>query len=93
MILQILQTVVSDEGEGGGSGGGAEAEAAAYIAYLVFMLVFWIIWLVIAILMCIWVYKDAKERDDINETLWLIIVLLTGIIGFLIYYFVIRKEK
>jgi len=88
----ILQTAF-ENGGGNGAEGGADSAAAAYMATMVIMMVFWIIWIIIAILMCIWVYKDAKERDDVNETLWLIIVLLTGIIGFLIYYFVIRKEK
>jgi len=86
----ILQTALDN---GGSNGAEADSAAAAYAATMIALTVFWIIWIVIAILMCIWVYKDAKERDDVNETLWLIIVLLTGIIGFLIYYFVIRKEK
>lgn len=88
----ILQTAL-DNGGSNGAEGGADSAAAAYVATMIVLTVFWIIWIIIAILMCIWVYKDAKEREDVNETLWLIIVLLTGIIGFLIYYFVIRKEK
>jgi hypothetical protein len=71
----------------------AEAATAYWIGIMIFWTIFWIVWIVIAILMCIWVYKDAKEREDVDETLWLIIVILTGIIGFLIYYFVVRKEK
>jgi len=90
MILQAL----SDEGSNGGSNGASEGGAeAAMLGIYIFSIVFWIIWIVIAILMAIWVYKDAKEREDIDETLWLIIVILTGIIGFLIYYFAIRKKK
>jgi len=50
-----------------------------------------IIWLVIAILLCIWVYRDAESRG-MNGALWLIIVLITGIVG-LIIYVVVRKEK
>jgi heme/copper-type cytochrome/quinol oxidase subunit 2 len=50
-----------------------------------------IIWFVIAILLCIWVYKDAESRG-MNGVLWLIVVLIAGIIG-LIIYLVVRKEK
>jgi len=50
-----------------------------------------IIWFIIAILLCIWVYRDAESRG-MNGALWLIIVLIAGIIG-LIVYLVVRKEK
>jgi len=50
-----------------------------------------IIWLVIAILLCIWVYRDAESRG-MSGVLWLIVVLIAGIIG-LIIYLIVRKEK
>jgi len=50
-----------------------------------------IIWLIIAILLCIWVYRDAESRG-MSGALWLIIVLILGLIG-LIIYLVVRKEK
>jgi len=50
-----------------------------------------VIWIIIGILLCIWVYKDAESRG-MNGALWLIIVLITGLIG-LIIYLVVRKEK
>jgi len=43
-----------------------------------------IISFVISLLIAIWVYKDAKKRD-MNATVWLLIVLLTGCIGCIIY--------
>jgi hypothetical protein len=49
------------------------------------------IWFVIAILICIWVYKDAESRG-MSGVLWLIVVLILGIIG-LIVYLVVRKPK
>jgi len=64
----------------------AEWIAAGFLCLLVP-----IIWFVIAILICIWVYKDAESRG-MNGALWLIIVLISGIIG-LIIYLVVRKEK
>jgi hypothetical protein len=53
----------------------------------------WLMWIpiiiaavywIVALLLCIWVYKDAKKRD-MNATMWLLIVLLTGCIGCIIY--------
>jgi TctA family transporter len=43
-----------------------------------------IIFYLVAILIAIWVYKDAKKRD-MNATVWLLIVLLTGCIGCIVY--------
>jgi len=50
-----------------------------------------IVWLIIAILLCVWVYRDAESRG-MSGVLWLIVVIITGIIG-LIIYLVVRKEK
>lgn len=50
-----------------------------------------IVWFVIAILICIWVYKDAESRG-MNGVLWLIVVLVAGLLG-LIIYLIVRKEK
>lgn len=49
------------------------------------------IWWIIAILICIWVYRDAESRG-MSGILWLIVVILLGIIG-LIVYLVVRKPK
>lgn len=43
-----------------------------------------IIYYVVGILIAVWVYKDAKKRD-MNAAVWLLIVLLTGCIGCIIY--------
>ncbi|MFO7991161.1 MAG: hypothetical protein R6U61_02565 [Thermoplasmata archaeon] len=45
-----------------------------------------IIWLIIGI----WMYKDAKKRDE-NAVLWLIIGLIAGLIG-LIIWLVVRPD-
>jgi len=55
---------------------------------IVFYLVIFVIW----ILLAVWVYKDAKKRGE-NAVLWLLVVLLTGIIGLIIYLLVRPKEK
>ena len=41
-------------------------------------------WFVVWVLIAIWVYKDAEKRDS-SGALWLIIVILTGIIGLIIW--------
>ncbi len=46
---------------------------------------------IIGCLLGIWVYKDAKKRE-LNAPAWFIIVLLTSIIG-LIVYLLYRKKK
>jgi len=43
-----------------------------------------ILFFVIGLLLAIWVYRDAKKRD-MNAAVWLLIVLLTGCIGCIIY--------
>ena len=50
-----------------------------------------LVWFIIAILLCVWVYRDAEERG-MGGVLWLIVVLLTGILG-LIIYLIVRKPK
>jgi len=61
--------------------------AGIYIAIMIIIVVFYII----AILIAIWVYKDAKKRD-MNAAVWLLIVLVTGCIGCIIYL-VIRNKN
>ncbi len=63
------------------------ALAGLYIALMVIAIVFY----VIAILIAIWVYKDAKKRD-MNAAVWLLIVLVTGCIGCIVYLVIRNKE-
>jgi len=48
---------------------------------------FAIVIFIIAILLAIWVYKDAEKRGS-SGALWLIIVLITGILGLIIWLIV-----
>jgi hypothetical protein len=52
-------------------------------AFCFIPVVMFIIWIVLAI----WVYKDAEKRDS-SGALWLIIVIITGIIGLIIWLIV-----
>jgi TctA family transporter len=64
----------------------------ALLALLVFGGIFILIIGLIAvwILLAVWVYRDAKKRG-MEATLWLLVVLLTGFIG-LIVYLIVRRE-
>jgi heme/copper-type cytochrome/quinol oxidase subunit 2 len=64
---------------------------AGWLALGLLILLIPVVWFIVAILLCIWVYRDAKSRG-MNGALWLIIVLIAGIIG-LIIYIVVREEK
>ncbi|KKK99606.1 hypothetical protein LCGC14_2631060 [marine sediment metagenome] len=50
------------------------------IGIIIALLIFWII----AIGLAVWVYRDAKKRE-MDAAVWLLIVLLSGCIGFIIY--------
>jgi len=47
----------------------------------------WAVFFIISILLAIWVYKDAKKRD-MNAVVWLLVVLLTGCCGCIIFLIV-----
>ena len=51
-------------------------------------IIFIVIAVVVAKNLLVWVAKDAKNRGMDNAVLWLILVALTGLIGFIIYILV-----
>ena len=57
-----------------------------------------VIFFIIAIFIAVWVYKDAEKRGK-SGALWLIIVLITGIIGLIVWLLVrpdmseVRREQ
>jgi TctA family transporter len=65
-----------------------------YDPYALLYLGFWGIFVIgyyaVAIILCIWVYKDAEKRG-LNGGLWLLIIILTGLIGFIIYMVIARR--
>ena len=63
-----------------------DSDIAAGIFVLIIILIFFIIWIYILV----WVVKDANKRGT-SGVLWLIIVLILGIIG-LILYFIARPK-
>ena len=57
---------------------------AFYGLGLVACAIFGLVWFIIWILVAIWVYKDAEKRGS-SGVLWLIIVIIAGIIGLIIW--------
>jgi uncharacterized membrane protein YhaH (DUF805 family) len=64
----------------------------AFLAFLVFgFFILFILGLIaVWILLAVWVYRDARKRG-MEATLWLLLVLLTGFIG-LIVYLIVRRD-
>jgi len=57
----------------------------------VFCCMIWAGMFVITIIIAIWVYRDAESRGE-NGVIWLLVVLVGGIIG-LIIYLIVRSDK
>jgi hypothetical protein len=60
---------------------------ALLAGWMLFFIIFVVLFYIIGILIAVWVYKDAKKRD-MNAAVWLLIVLLTGCCGCIIYLIV-----
>ncbi|MFP4424371.1 MAG: PLDc N-terminal domain-containing protein [Candidatus Woesearchaeota archaeon] len=79
---------------------GAEA-AGAFIALIFIVFWFMFIFAIITIgslftVFWIWMLIDAIQRDYKNENdkvLWIVVIALTGFIGALIYYFVVKHKE
>ena len=63
----------------------------AEMAGLGFCLVFVVGLIVFSIAIAIWVYRDANERG-MNGVLWVVVLLVGGILG-LIIYLIVRNDK
>ena len=62
---------------------GFETSLAITIAIIAIGIAMFVVWIFIGI----WVYRDARDRG-MDATIWLLIVLLVGIIGLIIYLIV-----
>jgi cell division protein FtsW (lipid II flippase) len=65
--------------------------APGYGNTLDFLWIIVLIWFILGIILALWVYRDAQKRVH-NENIWIIIVLVLSIVGFLIYIF-FREEE
>src|SRR5512133_3378452 len=64
------------------AGGAAACGCLGFFGFIV------IAFIALNIALLVWVAKDAKNRGMDNAVLWMILVMLTGIIGFIIYILV-----
>jgi hypothetical protein len=82
--LLFAQQAGEDIAAGAASAGGCLACGGFFIFIFVGAIALWIALLV-------WVYRDAKNRSMENGVIWLIVVLLVGPIGAIIYLFARTK--
>ncbi|MHA1195105.1 MAG: hypothetical protein ACTSRH_00125 [Promethearchaeota archaeon] len=54
----------------------------------IFMILGWAIYISVSILLAYYVHKDAIKRNIVNSEIWLIIVLIFNVLGYLIYILV-----
>ena len=71
--------------------GNASAQMEMFFLTGILCMICPIIWLIIFILIAVWVYKDANSRG-MSGVLWLLIVIILGIIGIIIYLIVRRSH-
>jgi len=66
----------------GGSGSGIAA----------FFIIFFIV-IISAIIFTLWMLIDCIRREFKDRVLWILIILLVGLIGSIIYYFMIKRKN
>lgn len=66
--------------------GWINAGIKSWIIFLVLGLIF-----ILDLILSLWVLKDSKKRELINTRLWITVVALTGMIGFIGYLWKIRR--
>jgi hypothetical protein len=75
------------------------AEMAMAASLVMFFMVIWIFFMIIAILGTIfWIFMivdvaQRKFRNESDKVLWILIVVLAGLIGAIIYYFVVKRKN
>lgn len=61
----------------------------------------WILWFILGIFVLLiagvvfWIMMlvDAAKHKSESQVVWILVICLTGIIGALIYYFVVKRER
>ena len=59
---------------------------------LIFIIIILVIWVVSAIILAYWVHRDLRKRE-VQGYSYIILTLILGIIGFIIYYLIRYNEK
>ncbi|NNJ24933.1 PLD nuclease N-terminal domain-containing protein [Alienimonas chondri] len=82
-LVPMLAQVEQEIGVGGAVGGG-----------LCFLLI--IAFAILSLVAFVWAIVDIAKREDLDGTMklvWILVVLFTGVLGAVIYYFVGRSPK
>ncbi len=61
-----------------------------FFPFIIFIIVA-SLWFVVGILLCLWVYNDARSRG-MEGALWVLIVLVANVVGLIVYLFA-REER
>lgn len=76
----------------------AETTAAVAVGgFVIFFILLWVLFFAVGILALIfWIFMivdvaSRKFKQENDKIMWILIVILTGIIGAAIYYFMIKK--
>lgn len=66
------------------------------------MVVFWVILGILLFALYVWVFVfwilmivdcvKRKFKQDVEKIVWVLVLIFTGIIGALIYYFIVKKK-
>jgi len=59
-------------------------------------LFFWFAIALFAFVFWVWMIIDCAKRDfkkDVEKIVWILVLIFTGIIGAIIYYFVVKNGK
>jgi prolipoprotein diacylglyceryltransferase len=73
------------------------AVGAAVGGFVIFFILIWILFFAVGILALIfWIFMivdvaSRKFKQENDKVMWILIVILTGVIGAAIYYFIIKK--
>ena len=79
--------------------GEAAAAGAMVGGFVLFLFLIWLAIIVACILLFIfWIFMiidvaNRKFKNENDKIVWILVVILAGIIGALIYYFVIKKPN
>ena len=84
LLITALSTIASAADYPWNYTNPADAGAMFGVGLLAFCAIIAIIWFIVFILIAIWVYKDAEKRGK-SGVLWLIIVIILGLIGIIIW--------
>lgn len=71
-------------------------ENVAIVPFIMLMILFVFAIAILATVFWIWMIVDCARRNfknDNDKILWILVIVLAGIIGAIIYYFVVKFEQ